>query len=73
MLDKVRVGTRLPTQHLARARRFYAEKLGLEPTEERPGGLLLRVASGGFALYARPGPRPRRSRRWRSRSTISTQ
>jgi catechol 2,3-dioxygenase-like lactoylglutathione lyase family enzyme len=40
MLDKARVGTRLPTQDLARARRLYADKLGLEPTEERPGGLL---------------------------------
>jgi catechol 2,3-dioxygenase-like lactoylglutathione lyase family enzyme len=58
MLDKARVGTCLPTQHLARARRFYAEKLGLEPTEERPGGLLLRVASGGFALYGSAGTAP---------------
>jgi catechol 2,3-dioxygenase-like lactoylglutathione lyase family enzyme len=30
------VSTRLPAQDLARARAFYAEKLGLEPVEERP-------------------------------------
>jgi catechol 2,3-dioxygenase-like lactoylglutathione lyase family enzyme len=30
------VSTRLPPQDLARARAFYAEKLGLEPVEERP-------------------------------------
>ena len=38
------VATRLPAQDLERARAFYAEKLGLEPSEERPGGLLYRVA-----------------------------
>jgi catechol 2,3-dioxygenase-like lactoylglutathione lyase family enzyme len=58
MLDKARVATRLPTQDLDRARRFYAEKLGLEPTEERPGGLLYRVAGGEFALYSSAGAAP---------------
>jgi catechol 2,3-dioxygenase-like lactoylglutathione lyase family enzyme len=33
MLKKGRVATRLPAQDLERARAFYAEKLGLEPTE----------------------------------------
>jgi catechol 2,3-dioxygenase-like lactoylglutathione lyase family enzyme len=36
MLNNARVATRLPTQDLDRARRFYSEKLGLEPIEERP-------------------------------------
>jgi catechol 2,3-dioxygenase-like lactoylglutathione lyase family enzyme len=58
MLDEARVATRLPTQDLDRARRFYAEKLGLEPTEERPGGLLYRVAGGEFALYDSAGTAP---------------
>ena len=40
MLKDGRVATRLPAQDLQRARAFYAEKLGLEPSEERPGGLL---------------------------------
>ena len=39
MLADGRIATRLPAQDLERARRFYSEKLGLEPVEERPGGL----------------------------------
>jgi catechol 2,3-dioxygenase-like lactoylglutathione lyase family enzyme len=50
-----RVATRLPAQDLDRARAFYAEKLGLEPVDERPGGLLYRVAGGEFALFASAG------------------
>jgi catechol 2,3-dioxygenase-like lactoylglutathione lyase family enzyme len=58
MLDKARVATRLPAQDLNRARRFYAEKLGLEPSEERPGGLLYRLPGGEFALYGSAGTAP---------------
>jgi catechol 2,3-dioxygenase-like lactoylglutathione lyase family enzyme len=36
MLSDSEVSTRLPAQDLARARAFYAGKLGLEPVEERP-------------------------------------
>ena len=52
------VATRLPTQDLDRARRFYAEKLGLEPVEERPGGLLYRCGGKEFALYSSTGAAP---------------
>jgi catechol 2,3-dioxygenase-like lactoylglutathione lyase family enzyme len=45
------VATRLPAANLQRARRFYAEKLGLEPSEERPGGLLYQLGDGEFALF----------------------
>jgi catechol 2,3-dioxygenase-like lactoylglutathione lyase family enzyme len=58
MLTHARVATRLPAQDLDRARRFYAEKLGLEPAEERPGGLLYRFANGEFALYTSSGRSP---------------
>jgi catechol 2,3-dioxygenase-like lactoylglutathione lyase family enzyme len=58
MLQNARVATRLPTQDLDRARRVYAEKLGLEPADERPGGLLYRVANGEFALYTSAGTAP---------------
>ena len=34
-----RVEVRLPAKDLARAKRWYAEKLGLLPSEERDGGL----------------------------------
>ena len=58
MLDNARVATRLPTQDLERARRWYSEKLGLEPAEERPGGLLYRFSNGEFALYGSAGASP---------------
>src|SRR6202008_101380 len=52
-LNDGRTATRLPAQELERARRFYSDKLGLEPVDERPGGLLYRPAGGGeFALFA---------------------
>jgi len=55
MLKNSNVATRLPAKDLQRARRFYAEKLGLEPVEERPGGLLYRCGSGKFALFESAG------------------
>jgi len=55
MLQDGHVATRLPAQDLARARRFYREKLGLEPAEGRPGGLLYRCAAGEFVLFASAG------------------
>jgi catechol 2,3-dioxygenase-like lactoylglutathione lyase family enzyme len=58
MLEHARVATRLPCQDLARARRFYADKLGLEPADERPGGLLYRVGTGDFALFQSAGASP---------------
>jgi catechol 2,3-dioxygenase-like lactoylglutathione lyase family enzyme len=58
MLDKARVATRLPAEDLDRARGFYSEKLGLEPSEERPGGLLYRFPAGEFALYGSGGTAP---------------
>jgi catechol 2,3-dioxygenase-like lactoylglutathione lyase family enzyme len=58
VLKDARIAARLPTQDLERARRFYAEKLGLEPAEEREGGLLYRFANGEFALFASQGSSP---------------
>ena len=55
MLSKGRVATRLPAQDLNRARAFYAEKLGLEPVEEREGGLRYVCAGGEFALFESEG------------------
>jgi catechol 2,3-dioxygenase-like lactoylglutathione lyase family enzyme len=55
MLDQCQVATRLPAQDLDRARRFYAERLGLEPIAERPGGLLYRCGTGYFALFKSAG------------------
>jgi catechol 2,3-dioxygenase-like lactoylglutathione lyase family enzyme len=58
MLEYTRVATRLPCQDLRRARRFYADKLGLKPADERPGGLLYRVGTGDFALFQSTGVSP---------------
>ena len=57
-LRDARVATRLPARDLERARRFYADKLGLEPADERPGGLLYRCAGGTFALFTSAGTSP---------------
>ncbi|HSI79394.1 MAG TPA: VOC family protein [Solirubrobacterales bacterium] len=58
MLEKAKLATRLPAQDLERARAFYAEKLGLEPIEARPGGLLYRCANGEFGLFESAGASP---------------
>ena len=55
MLDSGRVASRLPAQDLDRARAFYAERLGLEPAEEREGGLRYVCAAGEFALFESAG------------------
>src|SRR5262245_14635128 len=55
MLAESEVATRLPVKDLDRARRFYSEKLGLEPVEARPGALRYRCASGSFALFESTG------------------
>lgn len=54
-LAKARVETRLPAQDLDRARRWYSDKLGLTPVEERPGGLRYETASGVFCLFLSTG------------------
>jgi catechol 2,3-dioxygenase-like lactoylglutathione lyase family enzyme len=55
MLKDARIATRLPAQDLERARAFYSEKLGLEPAEEREGGLRYVCAGGEFALFESAG------------------
>ena len=55
MLAHSHVAARLPARDLARAKSFYSEKLGLEPIEERPGGLLYRCGAGSFALFESSG------------------
>lgn len=55
MLNDAQFEARIPTQDLDRARRWYAEKLGLEPVEERDGGLRYEGASGVFCLFTSAG------------------
>ncbi|MEU5025204.1 VOC family protein [Streptomyces milbemycinicus] len=58
ILARGRVATRLPTQDLDRARRFYSGQLGLEPVDERPGGLLYRCGGAEFVLFQSVGAAP---------------
>jgi catechol 2,3-dioxygenase-like lactoylglutathione lyase family enzyme len=58
VLGDARVATRIPVRDLGRAREWYSDKLGLEPSEERPGGLLYRLASCEFALFESAGTSP---------------
>lgn len=50
MFAKQRVHTALPATDLERARRFYAEKLDLTPTLERPDGLMYDAGNGSALL-----------------------
>jgi predicted enzyme related to lactoylglutathione lyase len=54
-LAEAAVSARLPAQDLDRARRFYAGKLGLEPSEERPGGLRYQCQAGTFSIFQSAG------------------
>ncbi|CAL9500750.1 hypothetical protein SUDANB15_03414 [Streptomyces sp. enrichment culture] len=58
LLARGRVAARLPARDLERARRFYSEKLGLDPVDERPGGLLYRCGGTEFAVFRSAGASP---------------
>jgi catechol 2,3-dioxygenase-like lactoylglutathione lyase family enzyme len=47
--------TKLPARDLARARAFYRDKLGLEPVEERTGGLRYMCGATEFHLFSSAG------------------
>ena len=55
MIKDQRSHTTLPASDLARAKKFYAEKLGLSPSTESPGALFY-VTGGGtrFTIYPTP-------------------
>ncbi len=57
MLSDARVAAALPAQDLGRARAFYSEQLGLEPTEEVEGGQGLRyeLPGGTFLVFVSSG------------------
>ena len=54
MLDSGTVTANIPAADLKRARQFYAEKLGLTPSAEFEGVMLLYKTAGGttFSIYA---------------------
>jgi catechol 2,3-dioxygenase-like lactoylglutathione lyase family enzyme len=53
--------TKLPAQNLDRARRFYRDRLGLEPVGEREGGLRYVCATTEFHIFASSGAASGRS------------
>jgi catechol 2,3-dioxygenase-like lactoylglutathione lyase family enzyme len=55
MLKDAKVATRLPAKDLNRAKAFYSEKLGLDPIEEREGGLRYVCEAGEFAIFISAG------------------
>ena len=55
MLSKLEIHATLPVQNLERARRFYAEKLGLTPISERTAGLMYQGKNSWFLLFPSSG------------------
>jgi catechol 2,3-dioxygenase-like lactoylglutathione lyase family enzyme len=52
MLTTSKVTANVPVSNLDRARRFYADVLGLTPADENPGGLVYTTGGGTtFFLY----------------------
>jgi catechol 2,3-dioxygenase-like lactoylglutathione lyase family enzyme len=52
MLNESKVTANVPASDLERARRFYADVLGLKPASENPGGLVFTTEGGtSFFLY----------------------
>jgi catechol 2,3-dioxygenase-like lactoylglutathione lyase family enzyme len=55
MLAHLHVHPTVPASDLARAKKFYAEKLGLTPEKETPGGLVYECDNSWFVLYPSSG------------------
>lgn len=51
MLGRFHIRTTIPASDLDRARRFYAEKLGLQPVGEAADGLEYELPGSSFLLY----------------------
>ena len=57
MIKNLRTHATLPAADLARAKSFYADKLGLNPASESEGGIFYEVVGGTrFVLYPSPNP-----------------
>src|ERR1700704_4309232 len=54
-LSNAHAVAKLPAQDLERARAFYRDKLGLEPIEERAGGLRYICGPSEFHLFSSAG------------------
>jgi catechol 2,3-dioxygenase-like lactoylglutathione lyase family enzyme len=54
MLARLDYHATIPALDIERAKKFYADKLGLEPEQEMPYGLVYRCTNGWFLLYPTP-------------------
>ena len=55
MLQKFPMYAYIPAKDIARAREFYEQKVGLEPKQETPGGVIYEFAKG-TACFLYPSP-----------------
>lgn len=55
MLSSLEIHLTIPVQDLNRARKFYAEKLGLHPQSETPAGLVYQCKNSWFLLFPSSG------------------
>src|SRR4030081_1594531 len=56
MLKNAPIIPYIPVSNVARARRFYEEKVGLKPKEEYAGGVIYECGKGSFVfMYPSPG------------------
>jgi predicted enzyme related to lactoylglutathione lyase len=56
MLKTARIVPYIPVANVARARKFYEEKIGLTPKEEYAGGVIYECGGGSWVfMYPSPG------------------
>jgi catechol 2,3-dioxygenase-like lactoylglutathione lyase family enzyme len=56
MLKDAPIVPYIPVADVARARKFYEEKIGLRPREEHAGGVIYEFGKGSWAfMYPSPG------------------
>ena len=69
MLTETPIVPYIPAKDIARARKFYEEKVGLKPKQEYAGGVIYECGNGSWLfMYPTPGAgtyrQARRSGRW---------
>jgi predicted enzyme related to lactoylglutathione lyase len=55
MLTDYQMHPTIPAHDLERAKKFYAQKLGLSPSQETPSGLVYEYSNSWFLLYPSQG------------------
>jgi catechol 2,3-dioxygenase-like lactoylglutathione lyase family enzyme len=55
MLSNHEMHTTIPAKDMARAKRFYQEKLGFQAESETPGGVVYRCKNSSFVVYPSAG------------------